>query len=143
MPKSTAVPPSVRACEPLVPQTGSWGVRLAVDNDRDPYFPLRCEVAVHAHECTAAHEAIVALLEVSPAAMLARKPEFAELACGLAEAFESLTAAVDDCLQANVPWRDLVTCEQILAALDLGIAEEQRLIQSRAYSRFLREHQPL
>lgn len=131
----------------LAPQTGSWGVRLAVDNDRDPFYPLRREVAVRAHECVAAHESMQALIAALPAgtspASLVHKPAFAELVQQLARSFESLTEAVDACLQAGVPWRDLVTCERVLAAIDIGLERERQIIASRAYSRFLREHQPL
>ncbi|MGO4440602.1 hypothetical protein [Rhizobium sp. RAF56] len=140
--RAARIPPTIEA----------WWVRLAIDNDGDPYFPLRREVATYAHECRAAHEAIAAFTAaVAPPAsagllggrvdakVIVRKPEFVELARGLASAFEELTAAVDACMQQNVPWRDLIDCEPILRALDAGIEKQQQIIRSRAYAKFLRE----
>ncbi|MGO4440268.1 hypothetical protein [Rhizobium sp. RAF56] len=123
---------------------GDWRPRLAVDNTHDDlYFRLRRDVACSARGAQEAHEAIAALLEIAPATMLAKKPEFMMLVRAFAEVFEQVTEAVDVCIEASVPWRDLVTeYPRVLAALDAGIAEEQRVILARAYARFLREGNP-
>ncbi|MGO4440320.1 hypothetical protein [Rhizobium sp. RAF56] len=123
---------------------GDWRPKLAIDNTHDDlYFRLRRDVACSARAAQEANEAIAALLEIAPATMLARKQEFMTLARAFAEVFKQVTEAVDVCIEATVPWRDLLTeYPGILAALDAGIAEEQRVILARAYARFLREGGP-
>lgn len=82
---------------------------------------LRAEIAERHAASVEAYQAMVALRDVDIVAILARKPQFMDLARAFAAAFHELTESVDTAMQTGVEWRDLITDAGTLRALDIGI----------------------
>jgi hypothetical protein len=122
---------------------------------------IRAEIAAGHQLCLARRQAMDVFSEPyrarpgSPARIVALTghPAFRALVADFADAFTQLTAAVDAALNPqlpanagrrlrSIPWRDLITDEQLLAALDDGIEAECQHILALAAARFLSECDP-